>query len=655
MSEVTHWPIDTKLDTKFVNRLAQKESYNKHYYRPNSYLHKWWARRCGTTFRAILKQLVEEESKRDFYTAGGLEGKRILDPMMGGGTTLHEAIRMGASVIGTDIDPIPVVQARASLSHVPLTELESAFAILNAHLQEKLGTLFTTCCPFCDTIVQLRHTLYAREEADHLLVDALILKHNTDGSIVHICPDTGDIYQDDTVISNSVRQLPPIRGRDRRRPRTQAVSEKPYYQRLVPIAIAGRCPIHGTFLTAPQLDDLAKLDEANRLRAMMPYEEAQFLVHEDPKSTALLARGVTHYLDLFSSRQLLYLLAAQNFIQTLPEIVRLNFGLLISTSTEFNSLLCGYKGGNRQQGGAIRHAFARHGYTFPTTVVENNPIYAEQRNSGSLPTLFHNRILRARQWATAPVERKITQRSTKKITIKGEFDGGEEVDALLDLSKPNQFWVRQQSAVSLSLPTNSIDFVVTDPPYFDSIQYSDLAAYFRVWLNQLLPDAANWSVDLNETAVEQRANGQDQYVTILSQIFRECARVLKDNGRFIFTFHHWKPEAWAGLTIALKQANMRLVNRYVVQSESPLSVHINKQRALLHDVVFVLAHQDSDAPKTAWQMPEEISTADSETFCELCGTAVGAMLDGVEVAEIRERWERICVDTVSLNKSQQAP
>ena len=40
----------------------------------------------------------------------------MLDPMMGGGTTLHEALRLGASVIGADVDPIPIVQARASLT-----------------------------------------------------------------------------------------------------------------------------------------------------------------------------------------------------------------------------------------------------------------------------------------------------------------------------------------------------------------------------------------------------------------------------------------------------------------------------------------------------------------------------------------------------------
>ena len=119
--------IDDSFPEKFVDELSRREVFNKHLFRPNTYLHKWWARRCGSTFRAILKQFVPNSERRDYYTPGGLEGKTVLDPMMGGGTTLHEAIRLGASVIGADIDPIPVVQARATLTRVDLADLRTAF------------------------------------------------------------------------------------------------------------------------------------------------------------------------------------------------------------------------------------------------------------------------------------------------------------------------------------------------------------------------------------------------------------------------------------------------------------------------------------------------------------------------------------------------
>ena len=116
---VSDIPIDKYFPEDEANNLAAFEAYNKHLYRPNTYLHKW-ARRSGTTFLYILKQLAGNPGKQNFYEAGGLESKIIFDPMMGGGTILHEAIRMGANVIGIDIDPIPVLQAKASLTQSSL-------------------------------------------------------------------------------------------------------------------------------------------------------------------------------------------------------------------------------------------------------------------------------------------------------------------------------------------------------------------------------------------------------------------------------------------------------------------------------------------------------------------------------------------------------
>src|SRR3972149_604702 len=70
--------IDESFPEKFANQLAQQEAFNKHLFRPNTYLHKWWARRCGSTFRTILKRLVDDRGKRDYYAAKGLDGKVVL-------------------------------------------------------------------------------------------------------------------------------------------------------------------------------------------------------------------------------------------------------------------------------------------------------------------------------------------------------------------------------------------------------------------------------------------------------------------------------------------------------------------------------------------------------------------------------------------------
>ena len=209
MKSVEPITIDSGFDVDLANELAEFESYNKHLYRPNTYLHKWWARRCGTTFRLILKHLVTRSDQRNFYAPGGLEGKIVLDPMMGGGTTLHEAIRLGANVVGVDIDPIPVLQARASLSSIDLLRLEQAFTKFYDPLQRDLAPLYHTACPVCGKTVESQYMLYGLEKScscsTAIFVDSYSLRHNPDGSVFHIDPYEQHILLDGRIFSPAGR------------------------------------------------------------------------------------------------------------------------------------------------------------------------------------------------------------------------------------------------------------------------------------------------------------------------------------------------------------------------------------------------------------------------------------------------------------------
>ncbi len=60
-----HFSIDASFPEQFADELSRREVFNKHLFRPKTYLHKWWARRCGFTFRTILKQFVSDAASRD--------------------------------------------------------------------------------------------------------------------------------------------------------------------------------------------------------------------------------------------------------------------------------------------------------------------------------------------------------------------------------------------------------------------------------------------------------------------------------------------------------------------------------------------------------------------------------------------------------------
>lgn len=649
--------IDNHFDIKFADDIAKLESYNKHLYRPNTYLHKWWARRCGSTFRTILKHLVPDDAHQNYYAPGGLEGKIILDPMMGGGTTVHEAIRLGANVVGADIDPIPVLQARATLSELPLAELETAFNQFYDDLYAELAPLYRTACPTCGLSYELRFVLYGLRRwcqcGDALFVDSFVLRYNSDGSIFHIHPESRDIYLDDRLFSASdaVDKLSVFEKKVKICSHCHAAYKEdvavPFYQRYQPIAVVGECTEHGLFFAAPQQADQDAIAYANQRRDQLPFSADDFRVEPGPKSQDLLNRGISSYLDLFSSRQLLFLNRAVERLTTFETLVRLNLALLVSTSLEFNALLCGYKGAKKNRPGAIRHTFAHHAYSFPYTALENNPLY-RKKQSGNLQNLFYSRIVRGRRWAKEPVERVIDGNGRpQKVVVAGEVDEGVEVRQFADLQEGSrQFLLLQGSSAALSIPDDSIDYVITDPPYFDSVQYSDLAAFFRVWLRKLLLDVADWTYSLDEAAVDQQANGNGQYTNVLSSIFSECHRVLKkENGRLIFTFHHWNPKGWSALTNTLKRAGFILVNRYVVHAENPSSVHIANQNALVHDVILVLAPAESEI-RQDWELPYRVNLDDSQSFCRDCGAILGWMLNqDLPEDVIASKWVRLLSNT----------
>ena len=643
--------IDARFPEQFVDNLSRREVFNKHLFRPNTYLHKWWARRCGATFRTILKQFAPAAGKRDYYAAGGLEGLTILDPMMGGGTTLHEAIRMGANVVGADIDPIPVLQARASLSRIALPTLRRAFDRFFADLHADLRPYFQTHCPECGDETDIRYCLYGvRKRCDCgtvIQVEQYDLRQDDRGT-TRLDPRSGKICTDAAPMDaeSGVGRL--IKKGDKKCPScNQAYAElddAPFYARYALVAVVGECGQHGLFYRTPSQHDLRVVAKADRARSKLDFGALEdFLVRDGPKSGDLLRHNVRSYLDVFSSRQLLYLHSAITHLQRHEELARLNLAMLVSTSLEFNSMLCGYKGWHKNRPGAIRHTFGLHAYSFQYTALENNPVNTA-KSSGNLRRLFSDRIERGRKWAALPIERKVGADGKQSlVSIRGETDAGEEASAQSELApEGGSFLVMQRDSRCLPLQDDSVDIVVTDPPYYDSVQYADLAMFFRVWLARLLPDAAQWRYDHNQVAVAPNTSSDESnFLRVLTGVFAECRRVLKPRtGRMVFTFHHWNHKAWSELTMALRGAGFVLMNAYVVFSEHPISVHIRNLKSIRHDCILVLASK-ADAERR-WAEPKKATTDDSESFCRRCGETLGWLLERkLPASRIRSEWRRL--------------
>ncbi|MGH3849061.1 MAG: hypothetical protein ACRDRT_05060, partial [Pseudonocardiaceae bacterium] len=121
------------------------------------------------------------------------------------------------------------------------------------------------------------------------------------------------------------------------------------------------------------------------------------------------------------------------------------------------------------------------------------------------------------------------------------------------------------SSERMLLATGAADLVLTDPPYHDDVQYSELSLPLRAW-------AGLSSQALVGEAVVNGATGQlaedAAYGDLLARIFSESARVLKVDGHLVFSYANRSPAAWIELLRALDQANLRAVGCEIVHSEN---------------------------------------------------------------------------------------
>src|SRR3990170_3516629 len=123
----------TALESAFpiieISQVAEQESWRKEINRPIYHIHKWWATRLGSVFRSIILAALSRpgsDTWKSFYEHHKFTGKVVLDPFMGSGTTLGEAVKLGAKAIGCDINPVSTFLVRQAFTSVPETQVRAA-------------------------------------------------------------------------------------------------------------------------------------------------------------------------------------------------------------------------------------------------------------------------------------------------------------------------------------------------------------------------------------------------------------------------------------------------------------------------------------------------------------------------------------------------
>lgn len=627
----------SEITQQIISKLAQEETGKRQYYRPVYSLHKWWARRPGAQFRSIIllatggtddlfdvdaKGVISEQS--NYFRKHSLESTVILDPFMGGGTTLVEANRLGAKVIGCDINPVSFWIVRETLKPLDLERLESYFRQLEGSAGKDIRALYETTCVHCKTTqAETLYSFWVRYvnctgcgKVVPLFKRALFnegMSRNKPVSptnpAVAFCPrcfalsqwhgrglcsceECGLSFDPQTGTYDQGYYTCPNCGRAKLSLIQTLKKGQCLRERLV--ALEYWCSRCGDRLyKTPDDKDLAKIEVAKREFDDRKAHDLTFPrspILEGASSVRWRQHNYRLYYELFNARQLLAFNMLIDAIRAIPEEEYRNaFFTVFSNSLEYNNMMTPYNYPHRK----LHHLFNYHAMPLTTTPVENAVWGVLDEGAGTFVNCYR-RYYRAKLYCQKPFDRfKVAGNAISTVYVKGERIEANFTSSFEELRQtPSGAMLLCGDSAKLSaVPDKSVDFVITDPPYFDNIHYSELSNFFYVWLRTLVdhPYFTPEAVPIEHEAIVNAGmkKTDESYRHLLTSVFQECARVLKDEGYFIFTFHHTNWQAWWVVLSAVKDSGFSVVDSFPVSSEYKVNPHIRTKQALDMDLVLI--------------------------------------------------------------------
>jgi len=580
-----------------VDLVAEVESYRKEVNRPIYHVHKWWANRLGSVFRAILIGAAEKADAdiwERFYSDGDYQDFVVLDPFMGSGTTVGEAAKLGMKAVGCDINPVSTFAVRQALQDVDSQSLGDAFADLESRVAHKIRGLYLTkdretgasiqaLYYFWVKVVELPNGERVPLFKDYVFSSNAYPTKKPEARIV--CPQCGAILTDrfdstNTTCGDCHHRFNPQQGtcdgttvvdragnRHKIKEMVQAQGTPPEHRMFAIMAL--RETGEKVYLKPTEYDFALYGKCGEELReSKLPIPSMKVR----PGHNTNQARGYNYleWRQFFNDRQLLALSILLDGIMAIEDrVLREQLLCLFSGTLEFNNLFCSFKG---EGTGAVRHMFAHHILKPERTPLENS-VWGTDQSSGTFSTLFRSRLMRAREYLRHPFEIKALNdgeklRSEKVYSAREMKPAAVRSFAALSKSKGAAALLLNGDSSSLPIPTASVDAVVTDPPYFDFVHYSELSDFFFAWLAPVLRKDSP-CFDRPDSSHEGEVQDRDPeiFAAKIGRVFAECHRVLKTEGVLAFTFHHSTADGWLAIYRALRSAGFVVTSAHPIKAE----------------------------------------------------------------------------------------
>jgi putative DNA methylase len=543
---------------------------------------------------------------------------------MGSGTTVGEAHKLGCSALGRDINPVACESVRVALGALDRRNLLASYSDVASTTEKRLRALYKSegeTGELCDVLyffwVKQVPCLHCAAVVD--LFSSRVIARNAypdrKPEVQICCPGCGNIFaamNGDELTHCSACGLsfnPHVGAANGANAKCQACGRS--FSVAKAVRSAEQPPSHRLYGKLLLRRDGQKCYLSTNASDVESYERCRSLLQRElSNGTIRLPDGFLsdghntrqainynyrEWRDFFNARQLLALGWLHEAIASLPDSSsRDALLLLFSGVLEFNNVFASYKG---EGTGAVRHMFAHH-ILKPERMPIEATVWGTPKSSGSFSNLFKTRLLRALDYRDSPFEVNVGRSAKSHFTSAPFLGNASNFWPTEGKIKQRGIYLSCGSSDKTGLPDGSIDLVITDPPFFDNVHYSELADFFYSW-QTLHPRGFINDAPTTRQKKEVQDTDAHSFAAKLGTVFKECRRVLRCDGLLIFTYHHSRSEGWTSLVEAVFGAGFSVVNAHPVKAE--MSVATPKSQAkepIQLDIVLVCrpSEQDSRTP-----------------------------------------------------------
>lgn len=445
-------------------------------------MHKYWARKPHN----VVGEYIEHYSKK---------GEIVLDPFVGSGVTAIEALKKGRKAIAIDLDPISIFITRMTVTPVDTDDLKKVFCKIETQVRKKIESLYQTTCPICKKKAIITHAIWSDMVKCKACNERIaVVDENFKMRSKCKCGENIDI---ENVVGEELLEI----GYE-----CSSCIKKANKK----VRFLTKKPDSGDYRLISEIAD-APIPFWVPSDAELKYGNGR-LFQEGTHRT-----DIVKVIDLFTRRNLIALSILYHAIEELKDPIQKDLMKIAFSSNLHNvSKLNVVHHLRLRMGVHPSRGWVMHRYWVPPLRIE-------------LPVWFY-----------------FAERYKHVLSGKSESNSAipvfREANTFASLTDSrNNALIMSHSALGLSdiLPSESVDYVFTDPPYGGSIQYLELSKLWISWLKGEKNDP-RFELRFGEeiTINEAQEKDFDYYHKMLKASFEQVYNVLKSGRWLTVTFHN---------------------------------------------------------------------------------------------------------------------